>query len=81
MIYLGAELLGGAYPLDETALARMRGFVSTYRASAVEEPTLPLSVPRIGGHVGLLDLVTFGFRAGVTLASLFYALILQKLHR
>lgn len=80
-IYLGAELLGGAYPLDETALARMRGFVSTYRASAVEDPALPLSVPRIGGHVGLLDLVTFGFRAGVTLASLFYALILQKLHR
>lgn len=51
------------------------------RSLAVDESALPLSVPRIGGYVGLLELVTFGFGAGVTFASMVHALLLQKRRR
>lgn len=35
-IYIGAELLGGACPLDEAAVARSQKFLKSYREGAVE---------------------------------------------
>lgn len=80
-IYLGAMLLGGPQPLDEAAVARSREFLAHYRASAADSPLWTLGVPRVEGQVGFPDLVTYGFRAGVTFASMLHALVMQKLHR
>ncbi|MBI3456117.1 MAG: class II aldolase/adducin family protein [Candidatus Rokubacteria bacterium] len=80
-IYLGATILGGAHPLDGAAVARSREFFATYRATRAEWRGLPRVMPRITGHVALQDLVSYGFRAGVTFASLLHALILQRIQR
>lgn len=80
-IYLGATLLGGAHPLDEAAVARSREFFASYRTARAEWHAPAVSVPRISGQVALQDLVSYGFRAGVTFASLLQALILQKIQR
>lgn len=80
-IYLGAELLGGAHPLDEAAVARSRQFFASYRAAPAEEWGYRVSMPRIVGPVGLQDLVSYGFRTGVTFAHLVHALIVQKLRQ
>jgi L-fuculose-phosphate aldolase len=80
-IYIGAELLGGAHQLDEAEVIRSQKFFETYRAASVESRELFPIGPRIVGPVGLQDLVSYSFRAGVTFASLLQSLILQKLHR
>ena len=81
-IYLYAELLGGAHLLDGATVARSRELIREYRAVASEDKQpRSFSTPRIAGHVGVLDLVNFGFRTAVTFASLIHTLILQKLHR
>ena len=81
-IYLYAELLGGAHSLDETTVARNCEFIRKYRAVASEDKELRFfPTPRIAGHVGVLDLVNFGFRTAVTFASMMHRLVLQKLHR
>lgn len=80
-IYIGAELLGGAYPLDAAAVARSREFFSSYRGATVEERAFRMPLPPVVGQVGLQDLVNYGFRTGVTFAYLIHALIVQKLHR
>lgn len=80
-IYLGATLLGGARALDEAAVARSRAFFADYRAAPSESRVLPLAIPRVIGQVGLQDLVTYGFRAGLTFASMLHALVLRRIHR
>jgi L-fuculose-phosphate aldolase len=80
-IYIGAEILGGAQALDKEAVAKSRDFFETYRSSPADGRGSAMSPPKIGGRVSLPELVTFGFRSGVTFASLLQALILQKLHR
>lgn len=80
-MYIGAELLGGAHALDETAVRRSQKFFDAYRAAPEGSPGFFPSAPRIVGPVGLQDLVHYSFRAGVTFASLLQSLILQKLHR
>lgn len=80
-IYIGAEILGGAQALDKEAVAKSQDFFETYRSSPAEGRGSTMTLPRIGGRVGLPELVTFGFRSGLTFASLLQALILQKLHR
>lgn len=80
-IYIGAEFLGGAHALDQAEVTRSRVFFEAYRAAPVESRQLFRSAPRIAGPVGLQDLVTYGFRASITFASLLQSLILQKLHK
>ena len=80
-IYIGAELLGGAHALDQAEVTKSRVFFDAYRAAPVESRGLFRSARPIVGPVGLQDLVTYGFRAGITFASLLQSLILQKLHR
>lgn len=79
-MYIAAELLGGAHPLDEAEVAKSQKFFETYRAAPEKSRELFLTTPRIVGPVGLQDLVNYSFRAGVTFASLVHTLILQKLH-
>ena len=78
-IYLGATLLGGAHALDDAAVARSREFFSTYRVTSPEKRGPQVFPSRVVGHVGLLEVLNYGFQAGVTFASLLHALILEKL--
>lgn len=80
-IYLGATLLGEAHALDEAAVTRSREFFATYRATPRERLAPQVLLPRVVGHVGLSEVLNYGFRAGVTFASLLHALILQKIQR
>lgn len=79
-IYIGAELLGGARPLDTAQVSRSQAFFETYRAAPapIGEP-FPVVPHILLGKVRLRDLVNHTFRAGVTFASLLQSLILQKL--
>lgn len=80
-IYVGAEALGGANALDEAEISRNRVFFEGYRQEQGDLPEAPPRMPAVTGPVRLYDLVTFGLRAGVTMTSLAWALIYQKLHR
>lgn len=82
-IYIGAEVLGGAHALDDDEIARSQEFFRTYRAEEVEQrDRLPMPfVPRVTGAVGFHDLLDYSFRAGVTFATLTYAVISKKLGR
>jgi ribulose-5-phosphate 4-epimerase/fuculose-1-phosphate aldolase len=80
-IYIGAELLGGAHALDAAAVARNRQFLDTYHAAATPEHDLLSTMPRTVGPVGLKDLMSYSFGAGITFAALVQSLIRQKLHR
>lgn len=77
-IYIGATVLGGAHPLDATAIATSRKFFEGYRARP-EDDEFSTRSARVAAHVGVLDLVNYGFRSGITFASLVQTLILQKL--
>jgi len=80
-IYIGAELLGGARTLDAVAISTNQKFFEDYRARP-EEDEFSTTASRVAGNIRLFDLVHYGFRAGITFASLAQALVLQKLrHR
>ncbi len=80
-IYIAAALLGGAQALDEAQVRRSQKFFETYRAACVPNRDGSQIAPHAVGQVRLHDLINYGFRAGVTFASLLQSLILQKLHR
>lgn len=80
-IYVGAEALGGARALDEVEISRSRAFFESYRQGQREISETFAPLPMVMGPVRLYDLLNFGLRAGVTLTSLVWALIHQKLHR
>ncbi|HEY7520820.1 MAG TPA: class II aldolase/adducin family protein [Methylomirabilota bacterium] len=81
-IFIGAELMGGAHPLDEREVRRGREFFAAYRPAAVSEPPwAPGVLAASGGHVRLHDVVSYAFRAGITFASLLESAILRKPHR
>lgn len=79
-IYVGATVLGGAHSLDVGAIATSQDFFEGYRARPEEEEFLTHSA-RVAGHVRVLDLVNYSFRAGITFASLVQTLIVQKLRQ
>ncbi len=79
-IYVGATVLGGAHPLDAGAIAVEQKFFAGYRARP-EEDEFSTRSARLAGHVRLLDLVNYSFRAGITFASLVQTLIAQKLRQ
>ncbi len=80
-IYIGAALLGGAHALDEAQVNRSQKFFETYRAAPVQSQSLSPITTHAVGQIRLHDLISYGFRAGVTFASLLQSLILQKFHR
>jgi L-fuculose-phosphate aldolase len=79
-IFIGAELLGGAHPLEEDDVQKSRQFFAGYRPLTVEE-SMPDAAVVAASEVRLHDVVTYAFRAGITFASLLESAILRKLHR
>jgi L-fuculose-phosphate aldolase len=77
-IYIGAELLGGAYALNQAEIAMSREFFETYRAASEEHRRPAPTVGRIGRPVGLSHFFDYGIRASGTVASLLHNLLLQK---
>jgi len=79
-IYVGAATLGGVHELEATAVATNRQFFEGYRARP-EGDEYSAMAAHAAGHVRLLDLLNYGYRASITFASLVHALVLQKLHQ
>jgi hypothetical protein len=65
--------------LDVSAITANQRFFESYRARP-EEDEFSTAASRVARDVRLSDLVNYGFRAGITFASLVQTLILQKLH-
>ncbi len=80
MIFVGAQSLGGALALDEAQVAVSRKFFEDYRDPEKYRALAPAS-RGIAGPVRFEDLVNYGFRAGMTFASLVQNMILQRLHK
>lgn len=81
MMFIAAELIGGARPLDSAAMIRSREFFSGYRAEQTEFPAgLRLSAPAVK-DVHLRDLMAYSVHAGLTFVSLLQSFILKRLLR
>lgn len=81
-IFVWAEALGGAKPLEEWAVQRSRHFLKQYKAArAKQDLPCPPDFPESSESVSVSDLVKFGFRSWVTFGSLIHALVMQKLRR
>jgi L-fuculose-phosphate aldolase len=80
-IYIGAELLGGAYALNQAEIAMSREFFETYRAAPEERRRLLPTLRGVARPAGLSHLLSYGIQASATVASLLQNLVLQKLHR
>ena len=80
-IYIGAELLGGAYALSQTEIAMSREFFETYRTGSEERRRPVPALRAIVRPAGLSHFLNYGIRASGTVAALLHHLILQKLHR
>jgi rhamnose utilization protein RhaD (predicted bifunctional aldolase and dehydrogenase) len=78
-ICIGARVLGDVNTLDVSAITANQRFFESYRARP-EEDEFSTAASRVARDVRLYDLVNYGFRAGITFASLVQTLILQKLH-
>lgn len=77
-IYIAAELLGGACPLDDHAVSVSREFFASYRNGDAAANTLRTPSP---ARIGVADLVGYSVQAGMTFASLLQGFILQRLRR
>jgi len=76
-IYIAAELLGGACPLDDHAIAVNREFFERYRGT-------PRPVPArepFRDQIDVGDLVRYSVRAATTFAALLRGFITQRLRR
>jgi len=81
-IYVWAEALGGAVPLEEWAVERSKDFLKQYRNTMAAGATLQTSQSAEASEsVSLADLVKFTFRSWVTFGSLIHNLVLQRLRR
>jgi L-fuculose-phosphate aldolase len=76
-IYIAAELLGGACPLDADAIAANRTFFERYRGA--RRPVADRSATR--ELIGVRDLVGHGVDAATIFASLLRGFIVQRLRR
>ena len=79
-IFVGAQSLGGAQGLDEVQITVNRRFFEGYR-DAEEYRVVPPASSGITGPVRFEDLVSYGFRAGITFASLVQNIIVQRFHK
>jgi L-fuculose-phosphate aldolase len=81
-LFVWAETLGGAVPLEDWAVTRSRNFLKEYAANrALQSPDQAEPLPVWSGTVSVVDLVRFGFRTWVTFGSMFQALLMQRLRR
>ncbi|MGD0265604.1 MAG: class II aldolase/adducin family protein [Candidatus Methylomirabilota bacterium] len=81
-IYVWAETLGGAVPLEEWAVERSRDFLTQYRKAMAAGATLqPSQAAEDSESLSLADLVRFSFRSWITFGSLIHNLVLQRLRR
>ena len=81
-IYVWAEALGGAVPLEEWAVERSRHFLKQYRESMADQAMLRTSdLAEVSESVSVADLVRFSLRSWVTFGSLIHNLFLQRLRR
>jgi len=81
-IYVWAEALGGAVPLEEWAVERSRHFLKQYRKSMADQAMLRVSdLAEVSESVSVADLVRFSLRSWVTFGSLIHNLVLQRLRR
>ena len=81
-LFVWAEAVGGAVPLEGWAVERGRDFLRRYAATRSEhEPESSQPLPVWPGSVSVADLIRFGFRSWVTFGSMFQALLMEKLRR
>jgi len=81
-IFVWAEALGGAVPLEEWAVERSRNFLKQYRKSMADQAMLRVSdLAEVSESVSVADLVRFSLRSWVTFGSLIHNLVLQRLRR
>ncbi len=81
-IYVWAETLGGAVPLEAWAVARSQEFLTQYRKAMAAGATLqPSQAADDSESLSLADLVRFSVRSWVTFGSLIHTLVLQRLRR
>ena len=81
-IFVWAEAIGGAAPLEDWAAARSKQSLKEYRAArAGQNISPPRDLPRPVEPVSIGDLVRFGFRSWATFGSLLYAMVIQRLRR
>ena len=81
-VFVWAEALGGAVPLEEGAVERSKDFLKQYRNTMAARATLHTSQSAEDSEsLSLADLVRFSFRSWVTFGSLIHNLVLQRLRR
>jgi len=81
-IFVWAEAIGGAAPLEDWAAARSKQHIREYKAArAREDIRRAAASPESSEKISLGDLVKFGFRSWITFGSLIHTLVMQKLRR
>ena len=81
-IFVWAEAMGGAAPLEDWAAARSKQFIREYRAARAKQGVEDARYPPEGSEsVSVGGLIKFAFRSWVTFGSLIHALVVQKLRR
>jgi L-fuculose-phosphate aldolase len=81
-LFIWAETLGGAIPLDERTVTRSRDFLRRYVAARAEQASgCPQPLPVWSGSVSVVDLVRFGFRSWATFGSMLQTFLIQRLGR
>ncbi len=81
-IFVWAETIGGAVPLEDLAAARSKQFMREYKAAkATQDVKNQNDRDESSGLVSVGDLVQFGFRSWITFGSLIHALVMRRLRR
>ena len=81
-LFMWAETLGGAIPLDEWTVTKSREFLRRYAATRAEQAAgRPQPLPVWSGSVSVVDLVRFGFRSWMTFGSMLQTFLIQRLGR
>jgi L-fuculose-phosphate aldolase len=81
-IFVGAEAMGGAVPLEDWAVAKNRHFLTQYRMTKQRhEPPTVHPLPELPRYVRAADLVTFAIRSWITFSSMMHNLVMQRLRR
>lgn len=81
-IFVWAEAIGGAAPLEDWAAARSKQHMREYKAARARQGVEDARYPPEGSEsVSVGGLVKFAFRSWVTFGSLIHALVVQRLRR
>ena len=81
-VFVWAEALGGAVPLEEGTAEKSRLVLRRYKQTRAEQEIRdPAEALRLYESVSLADLMKFTFKSCVTFSSLLHTLLVQKLRR